>query len=159
MAGRQEADTGLSAEMAGLVEPLVAASGLELLDVEVKGYPGSRVVRLVVDAEGGVGVEACADLSRRVGAVLEGDDLIAGSYTLQVTSPGVDRPLRTARDFARNLGRTVRVWTRPAHDERPREVVGVVAAVGDEAVTLEVDGDAIALALADVDRGRVQLPW
>lgn len=159
MAGRGEGDTDLSADLAGLVAPLVNASGLELLDVEVKGYPGRRVVRLVVDSEDGVDVEACADLSRRVGALLEGDDLIAGSYTLQVTSPGVDRPLRTPRDFARNLGRTVRVWTRPPHDERPREVVGVIAAVGEEAVTLEVDGDAIALALADVDRGRVQLPW
>ncbi len=159
MAGRQEGETDLSADLLGLVEPLVAASGLELLDVEVKGYPGRRVVRLVVDAEGGVDVEACADLSRRVSAVLEGNDLIADSYTLQVTSPGVDRPLRTLRDFARNLGRTVRVWTRPLHDERPREVVGVIAAVGEEVVTLDVDGDAIALALADVDRGRVQLPW
>ncbi len=159
MAGRQEADPGLRANLAGLVEPLVTASGLELLEVEVKGYPGRRVVRLVVDAEDGVDIEACADLSRRVGAVLDGDELIAGSYTLQVTSPGVDRPLRTARDFARNLGRTVRVWTRPLHDERPREVVGVVAAVDDEAVTLDVGGDAIALALADVDRGRIQLPW
>lgn len=159
MAGTQESERDLAADLAKLVEPLVATGGLELLDVEVKGHPGRRLVRLVVDAESGVDVEACADLSRRLGAVLDTNDLIAGSYTLQVTSPGIDRPLRTRRDFARNLGRTVRVWILPSDDERPRELVGVVTAVGEETVSLDVDGDAIALALADVDRGRVQLPW
>ncbi len=159
MTGRSEGDSELVGSLTELVEPLVVAHGLELVGLEVKGYPGRRLVRLVVDSDSGVDVESCAELSRRVGAVLDDNDSIPGSYTLQVTSPGADRPLRTQRDFARNLGRSVRVWTRPVEDGRGQELVGVVAAVGEETVTLKVDGDEIALALADVDRGRVQLPW
>ncbi len=159
MTGRNEGDSELVASLTELVEPLVVARGLELVGLEVKGYAGRRLVRLVVDSDSGVDVESCAELSRRVGAALDDNDSIPGSYTLQVTSPGADRPLRTQRDFARNLGRSVRVWTRPLDDGRGQELVGVVAAVGEDMVTLDVDGDEIALALADVDRGRVQLPW
>ncbi len=159
MGGRQEAEGELAGFLTGLVEPLIVGRGLELVEVEVKGYPGRPLVRVVVDSEKGIDVESCADLSRRIGAVLDANDSIPGSYTLQVTSPGIDRPLRTQRDFARNLGRSVRVWTRPLEDGRRQELVGVVTAVGEEAVTLNVNGDEMALALADVDRGRIQLPW
>ncbi|MFN2556681.1 MAG: ribosome maturation factor RimP [Nitriliruptorales bacterium] len=159
MASRMEGESQLVASLTGLVEPLVVGRGLELVGLEVKGYPGRRLVRLVVDAEKGVDVESCAELSRRVSAVLDDNDSIPSSYTLQVTSPGIERPLRTPRDFARNVGRAVRIWTRPLEDGRREELAGVVTAVSEETVTLAAKGAEVALELADVDLGRVQLPW
>lgn len=146
-------DDRLEAAVADLAAPLVADVDVELVEVEVKGHPGSRVVRLVVDRDEGVDVETCATLSRDLGRALDDTELIAGRHTLQVTSPGVDRPLRTERDFARNVGRSVRI----RHDGG--EVAGIVTAAGAEGVTLDVDGDTVVIALADVDDARVLLPW
>ncbi|MBW3578674.1 MAG: ribosome maturation factor RimP [Actinobacteria bacterium] len=151
-------DTALEAHVRDLAEPLAAAAELELVDVEVKGHPGSRLVRLVVDADQGVDVEACATLSHDIGVVLDRTDTVPGRYILQVSSPGVDRPLVTRRDFARNVGRPVRVVTRP-ETSSPSELTGVVVAVDDEAVTLEVDDAAVSVALVDVQYARVALPW
>ena len=139
---------------------VVEAGGVELVDVEVKGHPGSRLVRLVVDTDAGVDVDTCAELSRAVGAALDAADVVAGSYTLQVSSPGLDRPLRTPRDFARNEGRRVRVLVIPGDDEQPpAEIVGAVLGVDDEQVRLDVDGDEVAVALEQVQHAKVVLPW
>lgn len=145
----------LAARLADVAAPIVAAEGVELVDVEVKGHPGSRVVRLFVDADDGVDIELCARISRAVGEALDDDDVIAGRYTLQVSSPGIDRPLRGERDFRRNVGRQVRVVAAAAAEE----IVGDVVAVGDGTLTLEVDGEPVELPLDDVDHGKVLLPW
>jgi ribosome maturation factor RimP len=122
--------------------------------VIVKGHPGSRMVRLVVDAEEGVDIERIARLSRQVSAEFDELDPIAGRYTLQVSSPGADRPLITARDFARNVGRPVRIASTAGG-----EVEGVVTAAGSETVSVEVDGEDVEVRLEDVRDARVQLPW
>jgi ribosome maturation factor RimP len=147
-------DERLLEDLRGIVEPIVADDGTELVDIIVKGHPGSRVVRIVVDADEGVDVERLARLSRAVSDAFDELDPVKGRYTLQVTSPGTDRPLTTARDFARNVGRSVRI-TRTEGDP----VEGVVVAVEDEVVTVEVDGEDVEVALADVTDGRVLLPW
>lgn len=147
-------DERLVDELREIVEPIVTDDGAELVDVVVKGYPGSRVVRIVVDAEGGVDVERCARLSRATSSAFDDLDPISGTYTLQVTSPGADRPLSTPRDFARNVGRSVRV---SLEDDGTLE--GVVVAVDDDVVTVEVDGEDVEVALADVTDARVLLPW
>lgn len=137
-----------------IVEPIVTDDGAELVEIVVKGYPGSRVVRIVVDAEEGVDVERCARLSRSVSSAFDDLDPISGTYTLQVTSPGADRPLETERDFARNVGRSVHVSF-----EEDDPIEGVVVAVDDDVVTLEVDGEDVEVALPDVTDARVVLPW
>lgn len=150
---------GLTTRVLAVAMPFTDAAGAELLDVEVKGHPGRRIVRLIVDADGGVGIETCARLSREVGAALDAQDVIPGSYTLEVTSPGVNRPMRARRDFVRNVGRPVRIFTRAAEQRPQREIRGTLVEVEDDAITLDVDGEPMRLALADVDYGRVQLPW
>lgn len=136
-------------------------TGVELVDVEVKGARGSRVVRLIADAEDGLDVDRIAELSRRVGELLDADDVIDGAYTLEVTSPGVDRPLRTERDFRRNVERDVRVVrTRDAMDRGEKgEVTGTIVEVRDGTVVLDVDGDELEVPLGDVDHGKIVLPW
>jgi ribosome maturation factor RimP len=151
-------DGQLPAAVHELVAPLADALDAELLDVEVKGQKGRRVVRLVADAEGGLDIDVIAKLSRRAGEVLDETDLIAGSYTLEVTSPGADRPLRQPRDFARNAGRDVRILRREEADG-PREVTGTVVRATDEAVIVQQGDDEVAVPFAEVDHGKVVLPW
>lgn len=154
-------DDDLTGRVMALAAPKAAGLDVELVDVEVKGSRGSRVVRLVADAEDGLDVDRIAALSREVGDALDAEDLIAGTYTLEVTSPGVDRPLRSARDLRRNVGRDVRVIrTRAAIDRGEKgEVVGTLSAVDDDELTLEVRGDALVVAIDDVDHAKVVLPW
>lgn len=156
-AGRQQWST-LEQRLTAIAEPLADALGIELLEVNVKGHTGRRLVRVVVDAEQGIDIDTCAALSRSVAGTMDEVDAVAGRYTLEVTSPGINRPLRSERDFRRSIRRPVRVVVRPEPD-RIREITGIVAAVGDGVLTLDADGEMIRLRLADVEYGRVQLPW
>jgi ribosome maturation factor RimP len=151
-------DGQLPAVIHDLVAPLADGLGAELLDVEVKGQRGRRVVRLIADADGGLDIDVIAKLSRRAGDALDEADVVAGSYTLEVSSPGVDRPLRRRRDFVRNVGRDVRVVLTD-ETEDPGELTGLLVEVTDEALTLRVAGDEVTVALGHVDHGKVVLPW
>lgn len=152
----QQTSNDLPGRVAALARPLAEAEQIDLLEVEVKGQRGSRVVRLTADADGGLDIDRIAALSRSVGDVL--DDLIDGAYTLEVTSPGADRPLRTARDFGRNVGRDVRVQ-RTSSSDGPGELTGNLVEVTDESIVLNVRGKAITVGLAEIDHGKVVLPW
>lgn len=160
MPGQGQGTTGddLPGRLAALAEPVADAQGVDLIDVEVKGPRNRRVVRLVADADGGLDIDRIATLSREVGEVI--DDLVPGTYTLEVTSPGTDRPLRRLRDFERNIGREVRVQrTQAAAADAPGEVTGVVVAAEADQVRLDVGGDEVVVDIADVDHAKVVLPW
>lgn len=145
-----------------LAEPLAEALDLEVLEVAISGPGGRPLIRVTVDASPsdtiGVDVDDVAALSRRLGEVLDEQDVMPGAYTLEVTSPGADRPLRAQRDFARNIGREVRVLGREGSDA-PAEVTGTLVAVDEDRVTLDVEGSQVQLDLADLESGRVVLPW
>ena len=157
MAREHEGD--LPARIRALAAPVVADHDVDLVDVEVRGQKGSRVVRLIADAADGLDIDRIAAISRALGDGL--DELVPGRYTLEVTSPGVERPLRRPWQFTRNLGRDVRVVrTRDAIDRGDKgEVTGKLVAADDDGLTLEVDGDELAIPMADVDHGKVVLPW
>lgn len=153
-------DERLPGRVRDLARPLADELDVDLVDVEVKGQPGRRVVKLIADhVEPGVGldVDTIASLSRRVGDALDEVDLVPGAYTLEVTSPGATRPLRSGRDFVRNLGREVRVHMREGVS--PGEHRGEVVAADDEHLTLATRGGQQQVPLADVDHGKVVLPW
>src|SRR5437899_9117209 len=106
-----------------LVESVLSASGLELVDIQV----GGGLVRVTVDRPGGIDLDALSDINRTISAALDHDDPIpGGSYTLEVTSPGVERPLRTPEQFQRFVGTEVSVKTRPGIDGE-RRVAGRLA--------------------------------
>ncbi|MCK4403973.1 MAG: ribosome maturation factor RimP [candidate division Zixibacteria bacterium] len=94
------------------IEPLAEEDGLEIVDLKFfEGGPTS-VLRIYVDKAGGVTVDQCANLSRKIGDFLEIEDLIPSRYTLEVSSPGLDKPLTTGADFKRRIGEKVKVFLR-----------------------------------------------
>jgi ribosome maturation factor RimP len=115
------------AELRRLTEPILAGEGLELVDFALKGSPGRQVLRLDIDRPGvrGVDLADCQRVSRALGEVLDEAEPISGGYLLEVSSPGIDRPIRSADDIRRNTGRRVLVVARDA-DGASREHRGTL---------------------------------
>lgn len=123
--------------IADLLAPVLAADGLDLEAVELASAGRRSVVRVVVDADGGVNLDRIADASRQLGKVLDNADFMgSGSYTLEVTSRGVDRPLTAPRHWRRNVGRLVKVTT---HEGGRLE--GRITASDETGAELTVDGE------------------
>ena len=147
--------------LADLLEPVVSAAGLELESVRV-GRAGRRsLLRVVVDAEQGVSLDDIALVSRELSAALDRAAAMGeASYTLEVSSPGVDRPLTEPRHWRRASGRLVRVpvlasSSRTADGGQSRAVEGRIITAGPAGVTLEVDGDRREFGYAELGPGRV----
>ncbi|HEX6319929.1 MAG TPA: ribosome maturation factor RimP, partial [Burkholderiales bacterium] len=134
-----------------VVEPAVTGMGYELVDVQASN--GGRLVRLFIDKPGGVTLDDCAAISRHLTRVLavEGIDY----ERLEVSSPGLDRPLRKERDFARFAGQKAEVRMRTPDATGRRRFVGVLRGADAGRVSLELEGQTVALALDDVDRARL----
>lgn len=141
-----------------VVEPVVRAAGFDLEEISLSRAGRRDLVRVTVDADGGVDLDAVAVVSRALsealdGAECAGADLMSGEYQLEVSSPGVDRPLRLPRHWRRNLGRLVRVTA------GGRQVTARVAGVDDDLVRLDVDGDVQQWRCPDLGPGRVQVEF
>lgn len=151
--------TAQPANAASPLEPVVrdavARAGFELEELDVARAGHRQLVRVTVDAEDGVGLDDITTVSRAVSAVLdEHDHIIAGSYTLEVTSPGVDRPLTQPRHWRRNRLRRVHV-----RGTEGAEFTGRVGDCDDEGVTLLVDGALRRVRYAEVQRAVVELEF
>src|SRR5690242_8106359 len=139
------------AAVEAVVGPVVAGMGYEL--VELQAANGGRMLRLFIDKPGGIDVEDCAAVSRQLSRVLEVEGI---DYDrLEVSSPGLDRPLRKAADFARFAGHRADVRMRTPDATGRRRFVGVLRGVAGDAVEVEADGKTVRLALADLDRARL----
>ncbi|HEX9022464.1 MAG TPA: ribosome maturation factor RimP [Geobacteraceae bacterium] len=101
----------VAARVKELAEPLAASLGLELVEVEYRQEGGRMVLRLFIDREGGVTLDDCAAVSRELAEILDVEDFIHSRYSLEVSSPGLDRPLRRAEDYQRFTGRLVKIRT------------------------------------------------
>jgi len=158
--GAVPSSSELATMIADLAAPLADERAVEVLEVVVKGESGRHLVKLVADADEGLDIDAIASLSRAVGAVLEERDIFPGAYTLEVTSPGADRPLVTERDYRRNLGRDIRIVQRDVADpDRTSELSGRCHEVVDGILTINVKGRMLAVPLETVVSGAVVLPW
>jgi ribosome maturation factor RimP len=143
-----------------LLAPVVADAGYDLEDVSVTSAGRRSLVRVTVDADGGIDLDAVAVVSRLVSDALDADAndpasprALAGAYVLEVSSPGVDRPLTEPRHWRRSIGRLVRV------DADGRPLAGRIADVTDAGVSLDVDGRAREIAWSDLGAGRVQVEF
>lgn len=134
-----------------VIEPAVTGMGYELVDVQASG--GGRLLRLFIDKSGGVTLDDCAAVSRHLTRVLavEGIDY----ERLEVSSPGLDRPLRKASDFARFTGQKAEVRMRTPDATGRRRFVGVLRGAEAGQVRVELEGQVLQLALDDVDRAKL----
>lgn len=136
------------------LEAGVRALGFEMVDAELGGARQNQTLRVYIDSPRGVTVEDCADVSRQLSALLDVEDPIPGRYTLEVSSPGLDRPLVTPADYRRFEGAEVRIRLARAHDGRRNFRGRIVATTADD-VVVEVDGERFALPFADIERARL----
>ena len=138
-----------------LLTPVVSGHGLDLEDVVVTPAGKRRLLRVVVDQDGGVGLDAVAKVSTSVSAVLDDTNAMGGApYVLEVTSPGVDRPLTAPRHWRRNLTRLVKVATAEG-----TELEGRLVEVDDDGIGVESDGALTRLGWDRVTSGRVQVEF
>jgi ribosome maturation factor RimP len=119
---------------------VTADRGFELVDVEIKKQKDGPVVRLFVDKEGGIGLEELESVSHEVSAILDAEDPIKGGYTLEVSSPGLDRPLKDEKDFRRFVGRLARISSYEPIEGR-RHWTGRLLSVEEGAVTVELPAE------------------
>jgi len=140
--------------LTALLAPVVESLGLELWELEYSPHRGGGLLRLYIDSPRGITVDDCADVSHAVSDVLDAADPIQGQYTLEVSSPGLDRVLRTREHFERFVGEDVRVETRTAIGGRKR-FGGPLRKVEQDRITVEVDGEAVELPLADIHKARL----
>ncbi|MGH9225861.1 MAG: ribosome maturation factor RimP [Acidimicrobiales bacterium] len=138
-----------------LVAPPLEAAGMELFDIELAGSGGNTVLRVTVDRPGGVDLDAISDATRLVSGVLDHDpDLVPGRYLLEVSSPGIERPLRRPDHFRGAVGATISVKLAPS-SEGERRVEGVLEAADDDGITIA----GRAIPYPDIDKARTRFVW
>jgi ribosome maturation factor RimP len=132
----------LFARVTELVEPVLVREGYELVDVEVLGSGPATILRLFIDKPGGVTLDDCASVSEVVDAMLDVEDPFESSYSLEVSSPGLDRPLRKPQDYERFVGKKAKLKTYgPIENAGNRKVfVGVLKGFANDAAQIDVDG-------------------
>ncbi|MFJ6794044.1 ribosome maturation factor RimP [Streptomyces sp. NPDC091268] len=153
--------TTQSDRLRGLLEPLVAAKGLDLEDIEMSKAGKRRMLRVIVDSDEGVELDACAELSREVSDRLDETDVMGeDEYVLEVSSPGADRPLTEHRHYVRAIGRLVKFQLEPGG-----ELIARILDVDDEGMDLEVPGvkgrkaTARRIAFTDIAKARVEIEF
>jgi ribosome maturation factor RimP len=137
-----------------LIEPLLARLGYELVELEYAPARGRGALRLFIDKPEGVGLDDCERASREVSALLDVEDPIAGAYTLEVSSPGDDRVLRTRAHFDRFVGSRVHVELTAPRAGR-RRYTGTLRSVADDGVVLEVDRVSVNVAFREIGSARL----
>lgn len=133
-----------------LVLPIVEANHFELVDVEYVKEAGTWYLRIYIDKEGGISIDDCELVSRAFSDILDREDYIEDAYILEVSSPGLGRPLKKDKDFQRNLGEEVEVRTyKPINKQK--EFIGLLDAWDKESVTLQLEsGELFTIARADI---------
>ncbi|MGH8492809.1 MAG: ribosome maturation factor RimP [Moraxellaceae bacterium] len=141
--------------MMAMLSPAVTAVGFELWGIEFFQQGRHSVLRLFIDGPEGVGVDDCATVSHQVSGVLDVEDPIAGEFTLEVSSPGWDRPLFTLPQYTKFIGNEVSVRLASPLNGR-RKYKGIVQKTTDDAVELLVEGAAVLIPFAAIDKGNVE---
>ena len=145
-------------KLESLVEPVVTGQGYELVDVEFKNELGAWILRVYIDKRGSaerVGLDDCASVSRELSAVLDVDDTIQGHYSLEVSSPGLNRPLKKESDFARFVGQKAKIRTRHPVGESRRNFSGTLIAVEAGKVKIDVGDQVCEVPVADVEKANL----
>ena len=143
-------------QLESLAKRVADEQGVEVFDIELLGK-GKLLLRVAIDKEGGVTLDDCERFSKSLGAILDVEDVMHRAYTLEVSSPGLDRPLRSLREFERNKGKLARIVT-VEKIENQNFLVGRIAEVNDNGlVTLLVDDRAIDIPYEKIAKARLEI--
>ena len=139
-------------------EPVLSSLGLELVDIEIVGSGRARTLRLTIDRDGGIDLDTLAKANGPVSDALDAVDALSGPYTLELSSPGVERPLRRPAEFRRFIGTTISV---KSHDPvaGARRHRGLLTEADDDGIALEVDGDQRRFSYDAVASARTVFEW
>ena len=143
-----------SARLTKLLQPLIEDLDYEFVGIEQSSNPKNPAVVIYIDRPEGIAIEDCEKVSREIAALLDVEDPISGHYTLEVSSPGLDRPLFTAEQYASFAGELVKMTVYAPVDGR-RKFKGPILAVSGETVTIDQDGTEVALELGNVVKARL----
>jgi ribosome maturation factor RimP len=149
---------GLRGKLIELAEPLLGQLGYELVELEFSPGRSHAQLRLFIDRAEGIAVEDCERVSREFSALLDVKDPIPTAYTLEVSSPGMDRVLRTPAHYARFIGERAYVELLAPRDGR-RRYTGELVSANEEQIEMQVDGVAVRIAYGDIDRARLVPQW
>ena len=141
-------------QMWDLLEPVVTGMGYELVEIEYNPSTRHGVLKIYIDHEDGIQLDDCTDVSHQVSALLDVEDLIQGHYNLEVSSPGLDRPLTSIKDYQRFTGEMVKIKTAMAIDGR-RNFKGRLRGVEADEINIECDGQQFYLPLASIEKARL----
>ncbi|HEY4708502.1 MAG TPA: ribosome maturation factor RimP [Thermodesulfobacteriota bacterium] len=148
---------GIDERIRALAAPVAGSLGVELVDVEFTSEYGRRVLRIYIDRPGGVTVEDCERVSRELGTILDVEDPIPQSYNLEVSSPGLDRPLKTENDFSRYAGKRARIKTREPLDGRRNFKALIDKVDGGEVTVTDFDGKVFTIAISNIDKAKLEI--
>ena len=145
-------------DVEGLVRPVVESAGLELVDVTFQREEGRRILRVTVDRDGGVDLDAIAGASDRISRRLDLEDFSSGPYQLEVSSPGIERPLRRPRDFERRVGETVKVKSaEPIEGSRTHR--GTLRSTDEGGIVVDTDAGARRIGFDQIVSARTVFEW
>lgn len=141
-----------------ILDPLIQEEGLELVDIEYRREGRGKVLRIYIDKEGGVTIGDCTKISRELGVLLDIHDVVPGPYTLEVSSPGLNRALKKPRDFERFKGRKVRIKTRSSIEGRVF-FIGRLLDFTDNMASVDVDGRTYLIPYEEIERANLELDF
>ena len=142
-------NTGLIGKISSIATPIIESGGAYPVEVGIRGEQGSTVVEIFIDTDSGVTSGQCAEISRQISRELETNSTIEGRYRLEVSSPGLDRPLRLPRQFKRHVGRQLKLVRRSSGVGAP--IVGVLNEMTETALVISAESDgSISVPLEDV---------
>jgi ribosome maturation factor RimP len=144
----------LAARLTALLEPAAVVHDLELVAVEIVGGKGTPVVRVLMDRDGGIDIDSITNASRWISELFDAEDPIAGAYTLEVSSPGIDRPLVKPADFERFVGENVHL--KVTTSEKRKSWQGVLLGMEGDDVVLEVEGERVKIPYDTVQKARLK---
>lgn len=143
-------------EIQDIADRVLTAEGMELVDLEFKAGKSRSLLRILIDKAGGVTLSDCENISRQLSALLDVKDLVQGAYILEVSSPGVDRPFKTERDYQRSLGKLIRVSFSNDRGEMS-QAVGKLARIDDRTLVLDDGGNVKEIARESVRKAQQEL--
>jgi len=151
---REEIQVQIQRQVEELAETLVVSEGMELVDLEYRRQGPRWVLRLFIDKEDGVTIDDCANISKELGDLLDVKDIIPQAYVLEVSSPGLNRPLRKKEDFSRFAGRKVQIRLFTPMEGR-KKIVGNLVGIENETVIVAAPEGRCSVALKDIDRANL----